>query len=105
MTHLFAPVLGSTAVQSATTTSAATKLGAQPKAGEFQVRCYNDGSTLAYIEFGQSDVVATTSSMPLPAGVLCGFTITNPAKSGDWYFAAKMASSTANVSVTVGHGI
>lgn len=104
-TYRFAPIAGATVTQSATTSSAATKIGGQPKQGAFAVRVYNAGTTLAYIEFGGSSVTATSSSIPIPPGVAQIFTMSNPANGGDLYFACIMASSTATISVTPGYGI
>ena len=103
--ELFAPQ--ATVTQAATVTTSTPKLipGTREQAGPYQVRIYNDGSTLGYIAWGDSTVTATTSSLPIPAGLPCGFTISNPAKGGPTHFAVIMASSTATFSFTVGDGI
>ena len=103
--NLFAPQ--ATTTQAATTTTSTPKAipGSRGQGGPYQVRIYNDGTTLGYIEWGDSAVVATASSLPIPAGQACGFTIANPAKSPPTHFAVIMASGTATFSFTVGDGI
>lgn len=104
---LFAPQDGGTTTQAATTSASTAKLlaGSREGAGGFQVRVYNDGTTLGYIEFGGSTVAATTSSIPIPPGIPCGFTIANAAAKGAPYFSVIMASGSATFSVTTGDGI
>lgn len=102
--YLFAPQ--ATTTQALTTSASTAKLLAgQPKSGAFQVRVYNDGTTLAYIAFGTSSVAAAVTDIPIPPGIPCGFTISNPAKGGAVYFSGIMASSTATMTVTTGDGI
>ncbi len=104
--HLFTPRPGGLAAVSATTTTGRVRLAAQPSASSFQVRVYNEGSTVAFVEFGGSDVDATTTgSLPVPPGIPCGFTVPNPQRDGDRYMAAIMASGTGRISVSVGDGI
>lgn len=105
MTKLFAPQ--ATVTQAATTSTSTPKAipGTRNQAGAFQVRIYNDGTTLGYIEWGDSAVAATTASLPIPPGQACGFTIANPAKAPATHFAVIMASGTATFSVTTGDGI
>lgn len=102
---LFAPQ--ATTTQAATTSASAAKklAGTRAGAGQYQVRVYNDGTTLGYIAFGASTVAAAVTDIPIPAGLPCGFTITNPSRDGDAYFSVIMASGTATFSVTTGDGI
>lgn len=104
--NLFAPTPAGTVVLAATTTSGSVQL-LPLHTGPAQVRVYNDGTTMGYIEFGDSNAVtATVTSIPIPSGQPCGFTIANPQKgSGQIWAAVKMASGTANFSFTLGDGI
>jgi hypothetical protein len=102
---LFAPQ--ATTTQAATTAASTAKLipGTRGQGGAYAVRIYNDGTTLGYIAFGDSSVAATTSDLPIPSALPCGFTIANPAKSPATHFSVIMASGTATFSVTTGDGI
>ena len=84
--------------------SAAALIPGQPE-GPYQVRVVNDGTTMAYIAFGGSTVAATTSDLPVPPNVPCGFSVNSPQAAGARYFSVIMASGTANVSVSSGWGI
>lgn len=102
---LFSPRPGGLAAVAATTTSDRVKIAGDPS-GAVQVRVYNEGTTLAFVEFGDVTVSASaTASHPIPPGIPCGFTLHNPMNAPARYMAAIMASGTGRVSVAVGTGI
>lgn len=65
-----------------------------------QVMVTNTGSNTAFITFGGSTVAATTSGIPIPAGVVEVFTVNQYMT----YVSAITASSTTTVYFTVGIG-
>jgi hypothetical protein len=104
MSYLFSPQ--ATTTQAATTSASTAKaIPGGARKGKFQVRVYNDGTTLGYIKFGDSSVAATASDIPIPAGLPVGFTIQGNDRDGQVYFSVIMASGSATFSVTSGDGI
>lgn len=106
MVYLFAPRDGGkTKVSATNSASTAAKFPTNPT-GSFQIRVCNDGTTWAYIAWSSSSsVAATTSDEPIPPGQCVGFTVMNVARDFPLYYSVIMASSTANVTVSVGAGI
>lgn len=106
---LFEPIPASGIKVTATTSSSATKLGAQPKTGMFTVSVYNSGSVGVLVDFGGSAVTvsagATGCGHGVPPGTCRGFSIPNPQNSGDIYVALITLSATSDVYVSVGYGI
>jgi hypothetical protein len=103
--RLFSPAAAPIKVAATGSASAGQVFAAAPQ-GEFQIRVTNDGTTWAYITWSSSSAVAaTTSDHPLPPGMASGFTVRNDAVSGTLFFSVIMASGTANIHVTTGHGV
>jgi hypothetical protein len=88
--------LGATISISASITSANAALS--PTTAETIWVC-NSGSYMAYVGFGDSTVVATSSDTPIPAG-LCG----NLSPHGKTYMAALASSNTTTITGTPGSG-
>lgn len=105
----FQPTDGSTVKIAATVSSGRHILGGQPDTSDnqrFQVRVTNDGTTVAYIKFGDSTVAATAADIPLMPGSTSVFSLSVPyGVTTGLYAAAIMASGTANVCFTTGVGI
>lgn len=100
----FAPVLGSTVSLAATNASGNVALSKQPT-DQFQLRLYNSGASLAFLNFGNDNTAAaTTANYPLPAGAIEVITIQNKPNAPINYMAAITASGTATVYATVGVG-
>jgi hypothetical protein len=104
----FQPTDGATVKIAATTTTGNHILGGQPSPGgqRIQFRVTNDGTTVAYIRFGNSSVAATTSDIPLMPGSTSVLSVTVPdTLTTGLYAAAIMASGTANICFTTGVGL
>lgn len=68
MNKAFTPAVGGTVNVGSTGTSATIALAGSTR--DKNVRAYNGGTALAFVEFGNSAIAATTSaSMPLGVGV------------------------------------
>lgn len=110
MTALFEPIPASGVKLSASTSSGSVKLGGNPQ-GPVQVSVYNSGSVGVLVDFGDSTITVTnTTGHGVPPGTCRGFTIQHPAKmgasgTGGVYMAGITLSSTADVYVSLGHGI
>jgi hypothetical protein len=106
MTYLFSPRAGGKTRTAATNSaSTAAQFPTRPN-GSFQIRVCNDGTTWGYIAWSSSSsVAATTSDEPLPPGQCVGFTVMNEGNNSPLYYSVIMASSTANITVSVGSGI
>ena len=87
---------GDTVTLAAATTSARAALDPTSNA----VRVVNDGTVTAFISFGDSNVAATASKMPIKAGATEVFT-----KGNATHVAALVATGTANLYFTSGEGI
>lgn len=66
----------------------------------FNVRVFNDGAATMFIAFGESGVVATTASLPIPSGAVEVFSV-NPATT---HIAAITAVGTTTLYATSGRG-
>jgi hypothetical protein len=92
----------STVSSSTTTTTSAVALtvpGAPPR--NMSVRVLNTGAAPVFIAFGTSGVTtATTTGLPVPAGVVNTFTVPE----GTTHAATIIAAATATVYFTVGEG-
>jgi hypothetical protein len=93
---LFAPNTSDTAAISATTNSASAALTGSGNS----VRVFVTGTGQAFIQFGDSNVTATTSKMPVAAAIE-SFGLPD----GVTHIAAITASGTATVYATRGKGI
>ena len=98
---IFTP-LGSTVNVAATTSTGNVELSAVGHLGGFEVRVYNAGQNLAFVNFGSSNAVtaATTTGIPLAPGVPEVFTV-NPSVT---HMAAITAAGSATVYATSGRG-
>jgi hypothetical protein len=100
--------MGATVTLAATAVSARVLLGGQPEAPgtKHQYRIVNPGTTLAYVRFGDSTVVATSADVPVLPGTALILTFQVPdGVTGGLYLAAIMATGTATLSITTGVGI
>lgn len=105
---LFTPRRSGTIAIAGTTTSAATEVRtAEPRFPQ-NLRVFNSGAVVIYIETGDSHVVAVkpvaatnNGAMPVAAGATIGIGL----KTGDTHIAVLTDSSTATVFVTPGEGI
>jgi hypothetical protein len=88
-----------TVAVAASTTNATGSLGTVPSTGTFQVRVYNACTTTAFIDF---DGVATTSNMPMPAGIVEVLTLAGGTSSVGVILAS---GSGCSVYFTVGRGL
>lgn len=61
----------------------------------------NTGSTLAYVQMGDSTIVADTTGIPIPASPFCG----NISPDGKLFIASVTASSTTTLTITPGSGL
>lgn len=103
MPDLFHIAKAATVNIAATTSTGRVKITHQD--GRCQVRVVNPGTTIAFVEFGDSTVVASaTASAPVLGGTTAGFTIPKP-YNDDIYMAVIMASGTATVYATPGVGL
>jgi hypothetical protein len=92
----FAPSGADTVLLAATTASARVALDPNSSA----VRVVNDGAATAFLQFGDANVTANTSKMPIKAGATETFTTGTSAA-----VAAVTASGTTNLYFTNGEGL
>ena len=98
-TPAFSP-MGSTVNLAATTTTGSVALSGFG-AGGGNVRVYNSGAVVVFINFGGSAVTAVlTTSMPLAPGATEVFAVGE-----GMYLAGITASGSATVYATIGHGV
>jgi hypothetical protein len=101
-TFTFSPILGDTATLAVTQTtgSVAMVVPAAVPLGALNVRIYNAGANVAFIQMGSSSVVATTAKMPIPPGAVEVFSL-----AGNTHIAAICAGGlTTTLYFTAGHG-
>lgn len=92
---------GTTSVSATTSTGNARLATPNPSA----VMVYNAGEVIAFIRAGKSNVAATASDFPVPAGAVMTLDLTASAGSKEvTHIAAITASSTATVYATCGDG-
>nr|CRH05510.1 conserved protein of unknown function [Candidatus Magnetococcus massalia] len=96
-TKIFTP--GPTAALAATETTSRVAL---PGAGS-QVRVVNSSENMAFIQFGDSAVEATTGAIPLPAGLVEVFS--NPLNTNSHVAAICASGETASLYFTTGDGV
>lgn len=91
----FAPNGDATANLAVSTTTARVALNPNSNA----VRVYNAGSTTVFFKFGDANVTAATTDVPIPAGQTESF-----GKGRNGYIAAVVASGTSTLYITNGEG-
>ena len=105
--QLFTPRRASTTAIAATTSSSATAVRTTEPAFPQNLRVFNSGSVVVYIEGGTANTVAvkpagaTLGAMPVAAGATIGIGL----KAGETHIAVITDSSTATVFVTPGEGL
>ncbi len=99
--QVFSPT-GPTVTLSTSTTTASEAIGGYSSLAGGTVRIHNPaGQTTAFVEFGRSDVEATTTaSMPIPSGATEVFGV-GPATT---HIAGITAADTADLFITPGQG-
>lgn len=104
MARAFLPVSGSTVSIDVAATSSAVKVAAGGYHTEVDVRIANSGTATVWIKRGDATAAATTSDMPVLAGVteVLRFRIQ---ADGTLYLAAIAASGTGKIYFTLGEGI
>lgn len=100
--------MGATVTLAAVATTGSVKLGGQPtpSGSRAQYRIVNPGTTVAYVRFGDKNVVATVGDVPVLPGTAVIWTQAVPDLITDGLYAAViMATGTATVSITTGVGL
>lgn len=97
----FQPVMASTNVVSSYTIAASTTSANQKLQAARSVRIYNNSGSLAYINFGDINAVATSSHIPIPNGQ----TEILMVPAGQEYISVLLAAGSGNVFVTPGDGL
>jgi hypothetical protein len=96
----FAPLGASTVSLTATTSSSRVALSHSGR--PYDVRLYNAGSVVVFVEFGDSTVAAATATgMPIAPGTVEAFSLPPSAT----HMAGITSSSTAAIYVTLGYGL
>lgn len=104
---LFTPRRVSTTAIAATTSSSATAVRTTEPKFPQNLRIFNSGSVVVYVEGGDANTVAvkpsggTLGAMPVAAGATIGIGL----KAGETHIAVITDSSTATVFVTPGEGL
>ncbi len=95
---------GDTVTLNCTTTTGNTALTGHNGKGKRQVRIYNSGAEIAFVNIGDDTVDATTSKFPIPPGAVEVITVHDAAGS-QRYIAGITSTGTTIIFATVGEGL
>lgn len=95
---------GDTVTLNCTTTTGRVSLTGHNGKGKRQVRIYNSGSEIAFVNIGDDTVESTTAKFPVPPGAVEVITVQDAAGS-QRYMAGITSTGTTTLFATVGEGL